>query len=288
MTIQPIEKHLTLATDLDSVLELLAVETGLSKQKLKSAMQKGCVWWERGKQVQQLRRATKSLKKGDILHLYYDEEILATPPPAAKLIADEGDYSIWHKPYGMYSQGTKWGDHCTITRYAEQHLTPQRPAFTVHRLDRAANGLIIVAHKKTVAAAFSQLFKTHQLQKHYRAVVYGEWDLSQPELLIDSPIDEKPARSFVSGLDFDEKMQQSTLKIRIESGRKHQIRRHLSERGFPIVGDRLYGDKPQTQDLQLTAYYLAFVCPMTGVEKEYCLAASKIENLIDEDLENND
>lgn len=271
MTAEPIEKHLTLSANTDSVLELLVAETGLSKQKLKQAMQKGCVWWQRGKQVQRLRRTTKPLLAGDLLHIYYDEEILATVPPTPKLIADEGDYSIWHKPYGMYSQGTKWGDHCTITRYAEQFLAPQRPAFTVHRLDRAANGLIIVAHTKTVSAAFAQLFKQHKLQKHYHAVVYGKWDLSQPELLIDSPVDNKPARSFVMGIGYEADKQQSVLNVRIESGRKHQIRRHLSELGFPLVGDRLYGDKPQTQDLQLTAYYLAFTCPVTQTEKVYRL-----------------
>jgi tRNA pseudouridine32 synthase/23S rRNA pseudouridine746 synthase len=48
--------------------------------------------------VQRLRRATKPLKAGDQLHIYYDEEVLATVPPTPKLIADEGDYSIWHKP----------------------------------------------------------------------------------------------------------------------------------------------------------------------------------------------
>lgn len=271
MTSIVIEKHTTLSEDTDSALAVLEAESGLSKQKLKQAMQKGCVWWERGKQVQRLRRATKPLKAGDQLHLYYDVEVLATVPPTPKLIADEGAYSIWHKPYGMYSQGTKWGDHCTITRYAEQHLTPQRPAFTVHRLDRAANGLIIIAHKKTVAAAFAQLFKEHKLQKHYRAVVYGKWDLSQPELLIDSPVEDKPARSFVKGISYNETTQQSVVDVRIETGRKHQIRRHLSGMGFPLVGDRLYGDKPQTQDLQLTAYYLAFSCPVTGFEKEYRL-----------------
>lgn len=268
MTSVVIEKHSTLTSDTDSALAVLVAETGLSKQKLKQAMQKGCVWWERGKQVQRLRRATKPLKAGDLLHLYYDEEVLAAVPPTPKLIADEGTYSIWHKPYGMYSQGTKWGDHCTITRYAEQFLTPQRPAFTVHRLDRAANGLIIVAHTKTVAAAFAQLFKQHKLQKHYRAVVFGQFPLTQPELLIDSPVEDKPARSFVSRISYDETTHQSVVDVRIETGRKHQIRRHLSGLGFPLVGDRLYGDKPQTLDLQLTAYYLAFRCSVTQVEKE--------------------
>lgn len=268
------EKHLTLSSDCDSVADLLAAETGLSKQKLKSAMQKGCVWWERGKQIQRLRRATKPLKSGDTLHLYYDEAVLNEIPPTPTLIADEGAYSVWNKPYGLYSQGTKWGDHCTISRYAEQFF--DRPTFTVHRLDRAANGLIIIAHTKTTAAAFAQLFKAHQLQKHYQAIVDGYWDCSQPELLIDAPIEDKPARSLVSGIRYNEQLNQSTLNVRIESGRKHQIRRHLSGLGFSIVGDRNYGNQEQTQDLQLTAYYLAFICPVTGIQKEYRLLSELI------------
>ncbi len=51
-------------------------------------------------------------------------------------------------PYGMLSQGSKWSDHCTIARFAQQHLTPERPVFIVHRLDRAATGLILIAHSK--------------------------------------------------------------------------------------------------------------------------------------------
>ena len=64
--------------------------------------------------------------------------------------------SIWYKPYGIYCQGSKWGDHHTIHRMAEQQL--QRPCFIVHRLDRATTGLVIVAHKKKIAAALAALF----------------------------------------------------------------------------------------------------------------------------------
>ena len=66
------------------------------------------------------------------------------------------------------------GDHCTIYRWAEQQLKPERPAFIVHRLDRAASGLIILAHSKKMAQTFSQLFKNHDIQKQYRATVEGE------------------------------------------------------------------------------------------------------------------
>ena len=92
------------------------------------------------------------LQQQDRLHLYHDPRVLSIEPAEARMIADEGAFSIWYKPFGMLSQGSKWADHCTISRWVETHLRPQRPAFVVHRLDRAATGLMIIAHAKGVAA----------------------------------------------------------------------------------------------------------------------------------------
>jgi len=133
--------HIPVTSDNITALQHLADNTPLSKQTLKKAMHNGAVWLESVIGVHRIRRAKKTVQRGEILHLYYDETIQNSVPPSAQLIADEGSYSIWNKPCGMYSQGTKWGDHCTIYRWAEQQLKPQRPAFPVHRLDRAANGL---------------------------------------------------------------------------------------------------------------------------------------------------
>ena len=115
----------------------------------------------------------KSLNENDTLHLYYDASIQNSVPAVAELIADEGEYSIWNKPFGMYSQGSKWGDQCTIYRWAEEHLMPQRPAFLVHRLDRAASGLIMLAHPKKVATAFPRLFESRDIQKQSTSTVEG-------------------------------------------------------------------------------------------------------------------
>jgi tRNA pseudouridine32 synthase/23S rRNA pseudouridine746 synthase len=157
------EQHLTVEETGFNAAELLSQATVLSKQAVKRSMQKGAVWLTHQEHTQRLRRASKSLQPGDQLHLYYDKNILDEEPTPAQLIADEGDYSVWYKPYGMYCQGSKWGDHCTITRWAEQHLTPQRSSFVVHRLDRAANGLIIVAHEKKAAALLSALFQNRKV-----------------------------------------------------------------------------------------------------------------------------
>ncbi|MFV9616621.1 MAG: pseudouridine synthase family protein [Gammaproteobacteria bacterium] len=264
------EIHINVSTAEQTALVLLAENTPLSKQKLKSAMTKGSLWLESSIGVHRLRRAKKILNVGDTLHLYYDQVIQNSVPAAAELIADEGEYSVWNKPYGMYSQGSKWGDHCTIYRWAEAHLKPQRPAFLVHRLDRAASGLIIIAHSKKTAAAFSALFKNRQIQKQYKATVEGNPGQLTLPYIISNDIDEKPAISKIIAIG-PPGNNKTVVTIEIETGRKHQIRQHLSASGYPIVGDRLYGSGITNENLQLQSCYLKFICPLTNTVREYSL-----------------
>jgi len=232
-------------------------------------MQKGAVWLKHNEYTQRVRRAKKICQSGDVLYCYYDEKILNEVPEAAQLIVDEEAYSIWFKPYGMYSQGSKWGDHCTIYRWAEQNLQPQRSAYIVHRLDRAASGLIILAHKKKVAAQFAELFQQHKIHKHYRVWVDGIFP--QQETICELSLDNKAAKSYFKRLEIDKENNCSLLDVSIETGRKHQIRRHLSSMGYAVVGDRLYGIENHKINLRLLAYSIEFYCPLSGHVKKYCL-----------------
>lgn len=263
------EAHIEISKTELLALDLLAENTPLSKQKLKSAMSKGCVWLESGIGIHRLRRAKKTVHENDTLHIYYDEAIMNSTPSAAELIADEEEYSIWNKPYGMYSQGTKWGDHHTLYRWAEEWLKPQRPAFPVHRLDRAANGLIILAHSKKMAANFAALFKNRKIQKQYKATVEGTLENLILPYSITSHIDNKAALSTITSLE--QHSNATTVTIEIETGRKHQIRRHLSEMGHPVIGDRLYGSGRSDDNLQLQSCFLKFNCPLTDIVREYSL-----------------
>jgi len=191
------------------------------------------------------------------------------------LVADEGSYSIWNKPWGMYSQGSKWGDHCTIYRWAEQHLKPQRPAYPVHRLDRAANGLIILAHNKKTARAFLQMFRQHTITKHYGAIVEGDLgDLALPHV-IDLELDGKASESVILEAKYSPDENTTTALIDIRTGRKHQIRRHMASIGHPVVGDRLYGAGDTGKNLQLSSTYLSFICPVDGGRRSYSLGESR-------------
>ena len=123
------ESHVRIESEEDSPIERLQQATGLSKQRIKLAMTQGAVWVTRGRNTRRLRRAKRQLRVGDEVHLYYDAGILAEIPAEPSLVADVGAYSVWNKPYGLRSQGSKWGDHCTVVRWAERHLEPERPAF---------------------------------------------------------------------------------------------------------------------------------------------------------------
>lgn len=252
-------------------IDCLAEQFPFSRQKLKQLMQNGAVWLENTQGIHRLRRAKKMLKAGNCLHVYYDEAIQQAQPLSAQLVADEGGYSVWNKPSGMYSQGTRWGDHCSIYRYAESHLQPQRPAFIVHRLDRAASGLILLAHTKQVAAALSRLFEQHAIYKKYLATVEGDFSQRVFPYFIDAPVDDKSALTEVLAARYNQASDSSQLEIRIHTGRKHQIRHHLSALGFPIVGDRLYGSMRVQDDLQLRSVQIKFTSPLDGKEKNYVL-----------------
>lgn len=243
----------------------------LSKAEIKKAIGKGALWFtpaKNKKYTQRLRRVKKQLAVDDELHFYYNSEVLATPIPQAILIEDLVDYSVWYKPYGMLSQGSKWSDHCTIARFAQQNLPNERPAFIVHRLDRAATGLILIAHSKKSARALSAMFEHHHLEKHYQIIVHGDHSgRPQPEV-INSDVDGKQAKSTFSCLAYDSDNDRSLIKVKIDSGRKHQIRIHAASIGLPVVGDRLHGiaDENEHTNLQLCAVSLRFTCPLPSKE----------------------
>lgn len=251
---------------------LLADASGLSQAKIKDAMQKGAVWLQRGQSQKRLRRASKTLKAGDVLQLNYHPQILSQTVPKPTLIHDSSDYSVWFKPCGMACQGSRWGDFASIDRWVALNgfEDKQRPVHLVHRLDRATTGLILLAHNKKAARLFSEMFASGQIDKRYQAIVKGDFSKCANPLRVDEPIDGKSSSTEFSLVEF--KNGKSLLDVKLMTGRKHQIRRHLSGIGFPIVGDRLYGHGADDgTDLQLQSVRLAFDCPFKGEKQVFQL-----------------
>ncbi|NVK22269.1 MAG: RluA family pseudouridine synthase [Kangiellaceae bacterium] len=253
-----------------NVLELLASHTDLSKQKLKDAMNKGAVWLSSSasaKNAKVIRRKKAKLQAGNQLSLHYNKSVLEQEVTEPKLVDDQADYSVWYKPYGLWSQGSKWGDHCSIGRLVEQYFDFGRQSYIVHRLDRAANGLMLIAHNKKAAHKLAEMFAKRKVQKVYHATVMGKLIDKQT---INLDIDGKTAISHLAPLEYLNELDQSRVEVIIETGRKHQIRKHLAAIGHSIVGDRLYGGADDScPDLQLTAKQLGFICPVSGEQRAY-------------------
>ncbi|HWV15731.1 MAG TPA: RluA family pseudouridine synthase [Cellvibrio sp.] len=261
----PQKFELTVTQAEQTALDLLAEGTGLSKQRIKDAMNKGAVWWTLKGKILRMRRATKVLQRGSTIQFFYDQQVLARKPENATLIYDAGRYSVWFKPAGMLAQGSQWGDHCSILRWLEVNgqsiLGKQRDCFLVHRLDADAQGLMIIAHDSQSAAKLSSLFQGRDIKKHYQAWVIDDCDLPTSGMTLSYELDGKPAITHIEKIGCTNN--QTLLDIHIETGRKHQIRRHLATIGHPIVGDKLYGSKANS-GLQLLAYRLEFTCPFAN------------------------
>lgn len=301
---QNLAQHFQISGDGEhNALDLLHQHTHLSKQQLKEAAVKGSVWLSQGfdnsknkakHKPERVRRLKKILSPNQSIDFYYNADLLNSESPPAKLLADFKDYSIWIKPRGMLSQGSKWADHTALYRWVELYFQVQkapRSCWIVHRLDRATQGIMLLAHNKKTAAALSHAFEKHQIQKRYLAIVHGEFP--ETEITINTPIDEKPAVSHATLIQFNPELNLSLVEVNIETGRKHQIRKHLSAIGYAIVGDRLHGNTEQDShlnalldyvpDLQLTAFRLSFECPISHCVKAFELEKSQYDLLTQSD-----
>lgn len=155
----------------------------------------------------------------------------------------------------------------------------------VHRLDAGSSGLLVVARTQAAADALIEQFADHSATRAYLALVWGH--PSSPHGVIDAPIgrsrrdplrmavvaDGRWARTEYQVLErFDRPTDLSLLECRLETGRTHQIRVHLSSINHPLVGDPVYGQRRPKLDVErpfLHAAELSFVHPSTGERVTY-------------------
>ncbi len=156
------------------------------------------------------------------------------PQRHIRVLVETKDFVVADKPAGVLSNGGP-GTAEDILRV--QLNEPNLQA--VHRLDRDTSGCLMFARNYAAYAAAVEVFKTHKVRKEYRAIVAGCFPYAHQR--IDAPLDGQPAVSHV--LREHSTPDASFLKVRIDTGRTNQIRRHLASVRFPIVGDRTFGLK---------------------------------------------
>ena len=225
-----------------SLLDYLATRLGLSRRAAKAIIDGRSVWVNR----RCVWIAHHALKTGDVVEvpkglggLKGSNGVKGPKGPHEtkahiRVLVELKDFVVADKPAGLLSNGGA-GSVEAILR--EQLSEPNLQA--VHRLDRDTSGCLLFARSYAAYLAAVEVFKTHRVRKEYRAIVVGKFPYVHQR--IDAPLDGQPAVSHVlrevAGPDA------SFLKVRIDTGRTNQIRRHLASVRFPIVGDRTFGLK---------------------------------------------
>ena len=225
-----------------SLLDYLATRLGLSRRAAKAIIDGRSVWVNR----RCVWIAHHALKTGDLVEVPKglnglkgvkspkDSKGATGAKAHIRVLVELKDFVVADKPAGLLSNGGA-GSVEAILR--EQLGEPNLQA--VHRLDRDTSGCLLFARSYAAYLAAVEVFKTHRVRKEYRAIVVGKFPYVHQR--IDAPLDGQPAVSHVlrevAGPDA------SFLKVRIDTGRTNQIRRHLASVRFPIVGDRTFGLK---------------------------------------------
>ncbi|MBQ9680357.1 MAG: RluA family pseudouridine synthase [Ruminococcus sp.] len=153
----------------------------------------------------------------------------------------------------------------------------------VHRIDKNTSGLLAVAKSDIAHAGLSEQIKEHSFTREYLAICYG--NIKEEERTVDAPIGRhKTDRKRMCVTQLNSKPAVTHIKVleryngftyilcRLETGRTHQIRVHLSYIGHPIAGDDVYGPSKVITQLNgqcLHAYKLGFVHPVTGEYLEF-------------------
>ncbi|MEI8346474.1 MAG: pseudouridine synthase, partial [Pseudomonadota bacterium] len=141
------------------VADYLAQRLGASKISIKKSMGSGALWMRRTTTTQkaklaQMRRATTEINPNDYFEFYFAPEVQQgqfTLIP--QLLHQEKGFSVWYKPAGLVSQGSKLGDHLALVTFVKKHLSLGQ-CYLPHRLDREVAGVMVVAHHPTIAAQF--------------------------------------------------------------------------------------------------------------------------------------
>ncbi len=194
------------------------------------------------------------------------------------ILFEDGDLIVINKPAGLLTIATEKERHRTAYAVLSEHVRRQRAGrlFIVHRLDREASGLLVFAKSEESKIDLQEQFKDHSAGRTYVAVTEGR--IPRDAFTIETLLAENAAfRCYVTRDPAKGKRavthvtvlrraaRRTLVEVRLETGRKHQIRVHLAEAGYPIVGDPVYGaGRSPIRRMALHGARLTFRHPRTG------------------------
>ena len=263
----------------------------VSRSRAAELLEKGNVWVN-----EKLATKKTKLKNGDTVSVEVPDPIVYDVTPEnipLDIVFEDNDILVVNKPKGMVVHPAAGNYSGTLVNALMYHCGDSlsgingvmRPGI-VHRIDKNTSGLLMVAKNDNAHVGLASQIKEHSFKREYEAVVYG--NIRDDKGTINLPIARHPVkrkqmavvnggREAITHFEVIERLNGFThLRLRLETGRTHQIRVHLSFLGHPVAGDEVYGPKKVITSLNgqcLHAKKLGFVHPVTleYMEFDSCL-----------------
>ncbi|MBR4838655.1 MAG: RluA family pseudouridine synthase [Bacteroidales bacterium] len=258
---------------------IMAKMDGISRTKAKNILTGGSVYVN-DKNVTQ---HNYQLVPGMEVRIGRNHKIYQTDNKWVRIVYEDQYLFVIEKKAGIICHSPNPDDE-TVQSILNQYLEASHQkchAHTIHRLDRDTSGLMLFAKDKKVALKFEEDWKNTVYDRRYVALVHGE--MKKKEGTISSWLkDNAQFITYSSRTDNGGKFAvthyklikvsngYSLVELRLDTGRKNQIRVHLADIGFPVVGDPKYGDgDDKIGRLGLHAFKLCFVHPITGQDLKF-------------------
>lgn len=202
----------------------------------------------------------------------------------------DNDIAVCLKPRGVLSEGTDAASLPQLLIRALEEKGRKTQVFPVHRLDRDTEGLMVYALTAKAAAALSGQIAEGRMEKEYLTVVCGTPSKAADTLTDLLFYDRARGKTYVVDrrrkgvkeaiLDYTLVANQgdrSLLRVRLHTGRTHQIRTQFASRGLPVAGDRRYGAPAESGRMTLYCHRLRFAHPRTGESMSFVAVPTERE-----------
>ena len=260
----------------------LASITGeISRSKLQNLIKSGHVTINGS-----AKKPSYPVKENDKIEFEIPENETARIEPEnipLEIVYEDTNMLVVNKPSGMLTHPTaseKTGTlvNALLFKYGENlsDINGELRRGIVHRLDKNTSGLLMIAKNNKTHEYLADLIKNHKITKKYRTIVKGAYPIDED--VINLPIGRNTAqphkmavsengKESITIVKVTERFKDATyLDVTLITGRTHQIRVHLSHKGFPVFNDTLYGAgmaKVKTDEQVLQSYYLRFTKPFS-------------------------